>query len=69
MNRKQRLAVIFLVVAIVMLLFSFAIESTLSSARESYDGNENFGGTNANSVGKISLEIVPYTERGENGAG
>ena len=65
MNRKERLAMIFLVVAIFLLFVSLIIDISISNAKNVKDnGEEPLTG-----VGKIRLEILPQSSGGEDGEG
>jgi|TARA_B100001971_G_scaffold166717_1_gene157733 hypothetical protein len=65
MNRKERLAMIFLVVAIFLLFVSLVIDISISHAKKVKDKGEE----PLTSVGKIRLEILPQGSGGEDGKG
>jgi len=67
MNKKQRLAVVFLVIAIVILFTSVIIEISVANAEKA---NEEFRNeVVSETVGTVNLEILPQEGRFPNGEG
>jgi len=68
MNKKQGVVAIFLVVAIILLFFSFVIEFSIFEASKSFEKNEDR--VEKEWVGKVSLEVISLENNGgESGKG
>ena len=66
MNKKQRLAVVLLVIALVLLITSFVIGISIEKMEENSGSTEKVVGK---SVGEVRIEVIKSGGLGDNGGG